>query len=148
MGLSVSAMENTIEALTKCIIITEQKVLTLQQCYGLLERELQKSRGDNADLLDKIRGMKGEIQKCDDDECELLTLRAKYRNLLARHNKLEFEYAKLRDKVDTDDPTPLRAVLSDSDLAMEDAYLRKEREKRETESDTDPVTGVQYGDLS
>ena len=27
MGLSVSAMENTIEALTKCIIITEQKVL-------------------------------------------------------------------------------------------------------------------------
>lgn len=35
--------------------------------------------------------------------------------------------------------------LSDSDLAMEDAYLRKERE---AESDSDPVTGVQYGDLN
>ena len=148
MGLSVSAMENTIEALTKCIIITEQKVLTLQQCYGLLERELQKSKGENTDLLHKIRGLEMEIEQSDKDERELFDLRSKYRNLLARHNKLEFEHAKLRDKVDTDDLTPLRAVVSDSDLAMEDAYLRKEREEREAESDTDPVTGVQYGDLS
>ena len=148
MGLSVSAMENTIEALTKCIIITEQKVLTLQQCCGLLERELQKSKGENTDLLHKIRGLEMEIEQSDKDERELFDLRSKYRNLLARHNKLEFEHAKLRDKVDTDDLTPLRAVVSDSDLAMEDAYLRKEREEREVESDTDPVTGVQYGDLS
>lgn len=135
-------------------------------------------REDNARLQRKAVELQNEVEACVGDERKIVDLQAKVRNLhdeirnleqtaettYENHKRIVSELTTQRDEArrlycvfasNVEQKVTAEHIasqwgwdcfpLSDSDLAMEDAYLRKERE---AESDSDPVTGVQYGDLN
>jgi DNA repair exonuclease SbcCD ATPase subunit len=159
-----------VESLAETIQNREKIIIQLREDNARLQRVA-------ADAVRKAESWKNEVEACVGDERKIVDLQAKVRNLhdeirnleqtaettYENHKHIVSELTTQRDEArrlycvfasNVEQNVTAEHIasqwgwdcfpLSDSDLAMEDAYLRKERE---AESDSDPVTGVQYGDL-
>jgi hypothetical protein len=134
-----------VESLAETIQNRERIIIQLREENERLQRVA-------ADAVRKAESWKNEVEACEGDEKKIRDLQHTVSELTTQRDEARRLYcvfaANVEQKVDAQhiasqwgwDCFP----LSDSDLAMEDAYLRREREE---ESDSDPVTGVQYGDL-
>jgi hypothetical protein len=135
-----------VESLAETIQNREKIIIQLREDNARLQRVA-------ADAVRKATVWQNEVEACGGDEKKIRDLQRTVSELTTQRDEARRLYcvfaANVEQKVDAQhiasqwgwDCFP----LSDSDLAMEDAYLRKERE---AESDSDPVTGVQYGDLN
>jgi len=155
-----------------CGTVVESLAETIQN----REKIIIQLREDNARLQRNVVALQNEVEACGGDERKIVFLEARIRNLhdeirnleqtaettYEDHRRIVDELITQRDEARMEvctlsgngscDSTEREAdsrgwdcFKTDSDLAMEDAYLRKERE---AESDSDPATGVQYGDLN
>jgi predicted RNase H-like nuclease (RuvC/YqgF family) len=134
-----------VESLAETIQNREKIIIQLREDNARLQRVA-------ADAVRKAESWKNEVEACEGDEKKIRDLQHTVSELTTQRDEARRLYcvfaSNVEQKVDAQhiasqwgwDCFP----LSDSDLAMEDAYLRRERE---AESDSDPVTGVQYGDL-
>jgi hypothetical protein len=137
-----------VESLAETIQNREKIIIQLREDNARLQRVA-------ADAVRKAESWKNEVEACEGDEKKIRDLQHTVSELTTQRDEARRLYCVFAANVEQTAGRGAQHIasqwgwdcfpLSDSDLAMEDAYLRKERE---AESDSDPVTGVQYGDLN
>jgi hypothetical protein len=136
-----------VESLAETIQNREKIIIQLREDNARLQRVA-------ADAVRKAESWKNEVEACEGDEKKIRDLQHTVSELTTQRDEARRLYCVFAANVEQKVGVGAQHIasqwgwdcfpLSDSDLAMEDAYLRRERE---AESDSDPVTGVQYGDL-
>jgi len=137
-----------VESLAETIQNREKIIIQLREDNARLQRVA-------ADAVRKAESWKNEVEACEGDEKKIRDLQHTVSELTTQRDEARRLYCVFAANVEQKVGVGAQHIasrwgwdcfpLSDSDLAMEDAYLRRERE---AESDSDPVTGVQYGDLN